>query len=546
MSATLGVSNPRFDNIEEDQYPDLLGTVQANFNRLMIDPTARLFTTNVTKSLYFDFLDALPLARRQHYNCRCCETFTREFGGLVTIDASGQTIPVLWSGQYPSFFKEAIARMNKLVKAAQVTGIFLSADLVWGQPQNGPWTHLSITPPSRMLYKGIVKTADQMMAERREDFRTMRTALRELPLDAIQQAVPLLEGNALARSEVLLDRAKWFRDVHLACAEAPKTRRDNLLWRAVALAPAGFCHPRSGMLGVLLEDIISGMDFAQVKRRFDKNMDPLLKSRPQAAPTKGNIARAEGIIEKLNASGALARRYARLDEIEALWRPAAPKIERVVKEAGVFSHLVPKNTSSKTGPSSTMPVPPVTMTFVKFRETVLPTAQSMMIQLPLNAWNYTALVTAEHAEAPPIIQWDREDMRNPFSWYLYPTRSMPNQWRLRGGRKIKVNAVTLLPPMWHGNEDGKMHSHQGRAVIFVLDGARDTVNPSLALFPEILRSELHEVRATIEQFSRQGKLGGEAEASACGVMFRNEAGWGSVEVTNSFGTTTVYHLDRWD
>ena len=48
--------------------------------------------------------------------------------------------------------------------------------------------------------------------------------------------------------------------------------------------------------------------------------------------------------------------------------------------------------------------------------------------------------------------------------------------------------------------------HQGEGVILVIDRARDSQNASLAIFPETLRSDLHAIRATVEAFSKAGKL----------------------------------------
>lgn len=53
------------------------------------------------------------------------------------------------------------------------------------------------------------------------------------------------------------------------------------------------------MIGTLLDDIASGMSFDSVSRRFAEKMHPLQYQRPQAAPSAGNIAQAEKIVEKL-------------------------------------------------------------------------------------------------------------------------------------------------------------------------------------------------------------------------------------------------------
>ena len=68
----------------------------------------------------------------------------------------------------------------------------------------------------------------------------------------------------------------------------------------------------------------------------------------------------------------------------------------------------------------------------------------------------------------------------------------------------------------------------------------------IALFPEVLKRELREVRATIEAYSRSEKLGGADEASACGIRLQKGSSWKArFRVTTDIGTT-IYRLERWD
>jgi len=101
----------------------------------------------------------------------------------------------------------------------------------------------------------------------------------------------------------------------------------------------------------------------------------------------------------------------------------------------------------------------------------------------------------------------------------------------------------LQPNLWQPG-----YEHRGASVIFILNGAkdRDRRSTGLALFPEVLKSELHEVRSTIEAYSKSEKLGGADEASACGVRLQKGLNWNAqFRVTTDIGTT-IYKLDRWD
>lgn len=70
-------------------------------------------------------------------------------------------------------------------------------------------------------------------------------------------------------------------------------------------------------------------------------------------------------------------------------------------------------------------------------------------------------------DAPPILQWDKDDRRNPFSWYVYPEGSNHSQWELTLGYR-KVTGITLQPSMWY--ED---NAYQGKAVFLILEGNVD-------------------------------------------------------------------------
>ena len=154
-------------------------------------------------------------------------------------------------------------------------------------------------------------------------------------------------------------------------------------------------------------------------------MHPLQYQRPQAPSTSGNIAQAEKVISALQAAGALERRFARFEEIQTLWTPQPTPQSQ---PAGVFGHLLPgvhRDTPMDLGAQ--------VMTWDKFARTVLPTAERIDYSVPLGRESYAAFVTAVNGDAPPLLQWDREERRNPVSWYVYHGDSPPTQWGLTGG-----------------------------------------------------------------------------------------------------------------
>ena len=523
---------------DEHGYDTWLQQIQRRFAVAIVAHGPRLFTTNAG-DLFEAYLAGLPGEHRQYYTCHACRDFLRRFGGLVAIEADDHTVSPFWHVEdAPPFYRPAVDGMATLAERATVTGIFLTSEAVWGKPVTGPWHHFAVTPPTSMTFKRMTKTAGQMMAEKCEDYGMLARSLAEFTPTVVTQAVAVLKTETLYRSEKCLGVAEWLAGLHTQRATAKDTRvRQNLLWKAVATAPAGFCHVRSSMIGTLLEDIAAGMAFGEVKARFDAKMHPLRYQRPQAAPTAGNMEQAEKLVEQLGIAASLRRRFARLDEVQALWRPVVRAPEP--QGAGVFAHLRPKEVQ----PPQRLVIPPTTMTWEKFRREILPTAEQIEYWIPTGQGNFTALVTAVDSEAPPILQWDREDRRNPVSWYVWNGGSPPLQWGLTGNAYCEVSAITLKPSMWH-DEHG--FGHQGKAVILLLARARETRFDGLALFPECLKSELHTVRATIEAYSKAGTLEAAEDASACGMMLKAGQAWQARVRVKTGLTTQEYLLDLWD
>jgi hypothetical protein len=534
MQTAISSEAPRVTrgNSDDREYDEFLARMQRRFAE-KVGAGIPLFTTDAA-GLWDAYLASFPSPEMQHHNCNACRHFIERLGSLVTIAEDGSTTPLVWDDDdVIPLYSDAFAALRARVARAKVTGVFLSELPEWGQSSTGAWRHMALVPPRAMVMRRALLTAGQAMAEKREDHGTVMRALTEFPSAVVDQALTLLKSDALYRSEKALGQAQWLRDLHTAFDAAKGGRRVNVVWLAIAKAPAGFCHPRSSMIGTLLEDIAAGLDFGDVSRKFAAKMHPLQYLRPQAAPSAGAIAQAEKVVAELGAAGSLARRYARIDEVEAVWRPTK---EPEPAAGGVFGHLKPKDSRAV----EPMSVPPQAITWEKFARTVLPEAKAIDVMVP-SVGNFVGLVTAENADAPPIIQWDTAEQRNPVSWYLYHNGSPASRWGLTPGWR-RVTAVTLKPWMWFGGKS----AHQGNGAIFIIESAKDSsTETSACLFPEILKAEFHGIRATIEAYSRGAKLGGKEDASANGLM----AGDGStvhVRVTLGNGARVEYRIDRWD
>ena len=529
-------------------YESLLHATRIRFASYTKDKARRQLFTTDAKDLFAEFLAAIPPTQRQHYTCRACQRFIDNFGGLVVInpDTGVQETPVWHPDHAPRELKRAVAALTDLSIQASVTGVFYPETPVLGQPRTGTWEHFSV---EAWNWTDRIKTPFQAMAEKLEDHKNILVALEEFSLPQLNQVVALLESDTLYRSGGPLAGATWLRDMSKLRSLHPQSVRDNRFWAAIASAPAGFLHPRSGMLGALLTDLADrSLDFQDVSKRFEDRMAPLKYRRPTAAPTAGNIAAAEKVIEKLGAAGSLQRRFARFEEVtdRAIWLPRTHANGGTRQGEGVFAHLLPK--MKELAQPAIQSTDPKKITWVRFRDTVMPEAEKIEYFVFSGLSQYGTIITATNPDAEPIIQWDGvpEGTRNPFSHYLYPDGRSPSQWNMPQGSWVKVKAIVPQPSQWNHPEG---FGSQGLGVLLLLEHCRDIngLNSELCLFPSILKSEFHGISQTIEAFSKRGRLTGHVESTASGAILQKASDmWRChIRVTGN-GMSLLYDLDRWE
>jgi hypothetical protein len=495
-----------------------------------------IFVTD-TAILNVVYLFNLPSERAVH-DCSACRRFIERYGVLATVNDAGDLDPLIWknAAQMPEFYSESALAMNAHVRAAKITGVFLTKETTWGQPETGSWRHMAVMPPAEVVYTGFVLTPGQAMAVISESVKTVRTALAEFTVPLLDQALRVLESGHLDRAEKFLAPVRWLRALH----DRPKGRRgENLLWRAVATAPDGYCHPRASVIAPLLADILAGVPFEVLRSRHAAKVESTRYQRPQVAPAAGNIAAAEQLVAKLGIERSLERRFARLDELETTWTPRGPAPAPRSPSAGVFGHLPPKSAHQ---PAPLAAIPPATMTWAKFARERLQSAERIHLLVPQASGRFLAFTTAADRNAPPILKWDREEARNTVAWYVHARPSSAATWNL-SAKWTEVEAVVPMPTMW-GDQPMPFVSD---GVVLILHGMQDRARAGRgnALFPECLRAELHGARATIEAYSAKASLG-EPEGSACGYDIRKGSDVGCSLRVLTGGAWAEYRIDRWD
>lgn len=532
------------------EFHKFLSAVRARFDEIIAKNGTQLYTTDTNiNTLWSAYLSGFETEQwRQHHNCNCCRQFIQRYGSLVSIDKNGAAVSPLWGtvAQIPELYKKSVSAMRTLVSRSSVEGVFASELKILGTPQtrdfqnpNGFWRHFNVTNPS--VHTDRVKTAYQYSAAKREDHITVINATVEFSRNTLDEAVKLLSSDKLYRSDKVLPGAKWLQSFMEMRNRYTGKTRNSLSWKMIAEAPAGFCHPRSGMLGTLIEDMEEGKHIEEVKANFRAKMDGLSYQRPQAAPAAGNIKRAEELVAKLGIEPSLRRRYATITDLQLLWIPSRPTPVEAQRSTGVFASVKPKQAQARAEPQRTSGVENITWS--RFYDKVLNTADSIEVYTGLSRTVFRGFVTAAVEGSPPILQWDLENARNPVSWYVYNGGSLPLEFGLQTSTWVECEGVADLPSNWNPNIQGR----HGSAVTFIMKGAHDTRQSGSALFPEILKGELHEVRATIEAYSRANNLEGLKRSQAAGISISNDSRGTTVRVRVTSGNViSEYLIDRWN
>lgn len=444
MKDNNNITNNVYNN-EHDRYPEFEKNLKSYFEEAITNK--KLFKTNA-QGLFDLYLANLPVEARQHYTCSACRHFIERFGGLVTIDENGIMASAIWEEDIaPPFFKAAVLALKAEVLNSKVIGVFISNSPVLGQPCTGKWNHLSVVVPEEVVNYSRLQTAGQVMAEKLEEFKMLTNALHDYTMETIEQAVVLLQSEALYRSDRVLGIAEWFKTLHEKRNRiGNNNQKTNIVWFAVASAPAGFCHIKSSMIGTLLDDIVSGMSVESVTRRFADKMNPANYMRSQAAPTQNAIVEAEKIVEKLGIANSLRRRYATFEEIPSfLWENQSEQ-KVVEQKKGVFANIIPKEKTT-----SPVSLPSTVMTWEKFQRTILPTAENIEVLID-NPSRFMALVTASDETAPNILQWN-----NTFSWYYHGGIDGEIKRRVESAGGRYENNEIRASLIWEGYTDLDLH-----------------------------------------------------------------------------------------
>lgn len=405
--------------------------------------------------------------------------------------------------------------MRKLVESRKIKSLFFAKESVWGLPENDGWTHLHIVPGIRLVSTDRINTPFQLMAESKEEFKMLSSALGDYSVDVIEKASAIINSEIVDRSN---QYSKFIADLLELKNDIKTGHATNKKWLAIYNSQKGFAHFKNTMVGTLLDDIKKGLNLDVIKRKFNEKVDSLNFQRPKAFPNEGNIKRADEIVEKLGLENSFKRRFATIEDVKKVW---VPRVKEENKSGSVFGGLVKENSLLESTVEKNI-------TLRKFISDIMQNADNIDVFCNGSRKPFCAITTAEDSESTPIYKWDSEEERYPIAWYVYHGGSYSTAWNIEMGWN-KITGIVDYPK--YSNINGLM---------FIIENCKDVNNKSLGIFPECLRSELREIRSSVEALSSKNKLSGLENASACGISKANDEPL-KVRVVSG-GLSVVYNI----
>lgn len=428
--------------------------------KALLDNNHVLFVADVDHDFLWElYLDSFPegtnpiYRERRSHDCSCCRAFIKQFGAVVAIDRG--RIVTIWDFDAESdTYQPVIDALAGYIKSWPIRDLFVTKDPGYGTDKNyeqkdggeiHTWHHFRIDLPDRLVDKSH-ETVEALMAKARDNKQVFKRSLDETRPDAVDTVLDLIAENGLYRGEEWQAVLSRFQGLLSEYRALPEDRRDNWCWaKSVEVGPA-MARIRNHSIGVLLQDLTSGVDVMEAVGRYEHIVAPQNYKRPQAIFTKKMVEDAQATVERLGLLDSLPRRHARLDDItinNALWanRDAA----REMQGLGIFAELAEEITLD---PRSFERLPGTDI--AQFVSGVLSTAKDVKVFLEnRHSGNLVSLIAPQHRDAPSLFKWD-----NNFGWAYNGnvTDSMKERVKALGG---DVSGVLRFSIQWNENKDNR-------------------------------------------------------------------------------------------
>lgn len=350
---------------------------------------------------------------RTEHDCNTCRHAIKHVGMVVALQDG--VMHSVWDLQLTDpGYQTVVDQMAAYVKGAPVCDVFVTRFNKFGcrhthslnpdgTVQN--WDHLEAIVPR----KHLSEDADSVRAQYRDQCAVFRRSLEELSLDSVDTVLELIASNTLYRGQEWKASLVKFQQELRSYLPLDAAQRNWYAWERGMLVGQAIARIRNHSIGVLLQDLTSGMDLEQAVRRYEQIVAPTNYKRPNAIFTEKMLNDAKKTIEALGYARSLPRRFATLDDITAnnilfLNKDVAPRVAGGIDLLESLGHNVARK-PKKFERAEEMPIE----AFVK---NVLPTATDLEVYVETrHAKNLVSLIAPVHDDAKSMFRWN-----NAFSW----------------------------------------------------------------------------------------------------------------------------------
>lgn len=371
-----------------------------------------LYETDADReALWLLYLAGFPDNVRQEYNCHCCKSFIKHYGGLVFL--IGNEKRTMWEFPASDEFHASVIAMHDFVSQSKITDVFITHEAYMGTDKNSAmtkegtptvWQHLYYKLPKEMIYHGTA-SVDTAKGERRTAKEVFRRGLEEISLSAIDTVIELIGQNSIYRGAESLQALLAYRKLKVEFDTLPGGLQDNYCWR-VGTNPDGkaLVRLRNTAIGTLLLDISNNRDLDEAVGAFERIMAPSNYKRPNAIITQKMVEDAEKTIEGLGYANSLGRRFATIDDLTVnnlLFVDRQKKVETVLGDLKQSAPVSPRSFSRVEEVSAD-----------DFVKKVLPQCKSVEVFFESgHAGNLMSLIAPKDVTAQSMFKWP-----NGFSW----------------------------------------------------------------------------------------------------------------------------------
>ena len=383
--------------------------------RIMKMSKQDLFQVDVSKEELWDtYLNAFPegtnpiFRERTHHDCNCCRRFITQAGGLVTLTKTGMS--TVWDVAAEGEYAVVAEAMAKLIRSKTVINVAAFTERKISVIRNHEtleggkvhtWNHFYAELPKKFVPTG--ESVQEFQGKHRDNHALLKRSLADITDSALEIVLDLIDSGTLYRGEEHLPALRKLRKVKEEYSKARK--KENFLWlKSVELGYSG--RFRNTVIGTLLVDISEGVELEKAVKSFEAKVAPANYKRPKALVTQKMIDQARDKVSELGLEDALARRFARVDDVSVNNVLFADRDART-KMKDAFSDLKPTASAKKPSSKGIR-----TVSIDDFVNSIMPEVSSLELMVEnRHSGNFVSLIAPENENPPRLFKWD-----NNFSW----------------------------------------------------------------------------------------------------------------------------------